>query len=502
MRGILTSILAILLVTCAANGQVGRVNSCARSERVGNLEIHEAANLGKTDVVRNLTKRNPSEVNARNATGWTPLHCAVAAGRDPVVDVLLRGGAKPDIGDSDGATPLHIAAGPVAAGASIDAYRRVLELLIESGADLQARDKNGATPLHWAAQKGDVVAVQVLLRNKAPVDARDSRGLIAIQSAQAQGRTDVIAIFRQFAVTPPPMGAAGTVRGRVLWNEEPLAGARITVTSEYNFSSTQYGRAETDSLGRFSISGVPEGKKYLYVFGNQPAFWVSAVTPFEMKSGLDVTAPDTYVCKGFDPVSPAKDESLKTNRPLLSWNPYPNAVDYAVRVIRKGAGTFDFSRGDRDPRIRGMNVAVDRDLPPGEYDWRVDAFNAAGHLVGCSYYPRSFKITPVDGNLNPTSDPTSNVFPTRPDTLPQAIYSPNPDYTDVGRQKKITGDVALRVVVDANGNVDSVSVLRSLESTLDESAVRTVRTWKFQPARRGGQPVQSEITVEVTFRLQ
>src|ERR1700730_1264613 len=68
----------------------------------------------------------------------------------------------------------------------------------------------------------------------------------------------------------------GTVQGLVLWNEQPVMGARVHVTSEYDFRSTQYGSVTTDARGRFSISGVPDGKKYLYVLGNQPAFWVAA----------------------------------------------------------------------------------------------------------------------------------------------------------------------------------------------------------------------------------
>ncbi len=36
---------------------------------------------------------------------------------------------------------------------------------------------------------------------------------------------------------------------------------------------------------------------------------------------------------------------------------------------------------------------------------------------------------------------------------------------------------------------------------LDEQAVNAIRTWKFEPAKRGSEPVPVQIAVEVDFRL-
>jgi hypothetical protein len=192
-------------------------------------------------------------------------------------------------------------------------------------------------------------------------------------------------------VDAPSVPAANAVQGRVLWNELPAAGARVVATSLYDFSSTHYGEAKTDTGGRFAIRGVPSGQKYLYVFGNGPEYWVSAVTPFVMKEEGAVAA-DTYLCRAFDAISPERTESLRVTRPLLRWNAYPDAVDYAVRVIRQGDRTFLFSRGDRDARLTTTSVQMDVDLMPGEYNWRVDAFNRFGHIIGCTRYPRPFVI--------------------------------------------------------------------------------------------------------------
>jgi hypothetical protein len=190
----------------------------------------------------------------------------------------------------------------------------------------------------------------------------------------------------------PASPTAGTVEGRIFWNEQPVVGAYVYATSEYNFSSTHYGDATTDAQGRFSISAVPAGRKYLYVFGTGRPFWVTAVTPFVMSAGQGTVAPDTYLCKGFDPISPQQGESLSTNRPELKWDPYPEAVDYAVRVLRTGQSTFVFRRGDDDPHVTDTSIHVAPELGAGEYTWRVDAFNRLGHIIGCSYYPRLFTV--------------------------------------------------------------------------------------------------------------
>ena len=206
-------------------------------------------------------------------------------------------------------------------------------------------------------------------------------------TAESEGKTGTA----QVTVALPQL-SPGTVHGRVLWNEEPVGGATVLAT-ESGYSSIHYGSALTDAQGDFSIASVPDGKKYLVVFGNQDEFWVATNTPFTMIPGTGTRAADTYLCKGFVPLAPQDGESMTTTHPVLRWDPYPSAVDYAARVIRDGDNSFIFSRGDHDARFEETTVQVDVDLSPGQYRWRVDAFNAEGHMIGCSYYPRSFTVT-------------------------------------------------------------------------------------------------------------
>jgi len=86
-------------------------------------------------------------------------------------------------------------------------------------------------------------------------------------------------------------------------------------------------------------------------------------------------------------------------------------------------------------------------------------------------------------------------------SAPRVLYSPDPEYSEEARKAKYQGTVVLWVVVGPDGRPRDIRVQRSLGLGLDEKAMEAVRTWKFEPARKDGQPVAVQINVEVNFRL-
>lgn len=60
------------------------------------------------------------------------------------------------------------------------------------------------------------------------------------------------------------------------------------------------------------------------------------------------------------------------------------------------------------------------------------------------------------------------------------------------------GTVVLDVMISEEGEVRNVQVRRDIASVTEE-AVRSVKTWKFEPARFNGKAVTSRVTVAVTF---
>ena len=86
-------------------------------------------------------------------------------------------------------------------------------------------------------------------------------------------------------------------------------------------------------------------------------------------------------------------------------------------------------------------------------------------------------------------------------TAPVPVYMPEPEFSDKARKAKFGGTVVLGVIVDHTGNVSKVWVERPLGMDLDEMAVDKVKTWRFQPAQRQGQPVAVSMQIEVSFNL-
>jgi TonB family protein len=86
-------------------------------------------------------------------------------------------------------------------------------------------------------------------------------------------------------------------------------------------------------------------------------------------------------------------------------------------------------------------------------------------------------------------------------SAPRILFAPDPDYSEEARKAKYQGTVVLWVVVGPDGRPRDIRVQRSLGLGLDEKAMEAVKTWKFEPARKDGQPVAVQINVEVNFRL-
>jgi TonB family protein len=86
-------------------------------------------------------------------------------------------------------------------------------------------------------------------------------------------------------------------------------------------------------------------------------------------------------------------------------------------------------------------------------------------------------------------------------SAPKALYAPDPEYSEEARKAKYQGTVVLWLVVSADGRPQQIRIQRALGMGLDEKAIEAVKLWKFDPARKDGQPVPVMINVEVNFRL-
>jgi periplasmic protein TonB len=63
----------------------------------------------------------------------------------------------------------------------------------------------------------------------------------------------------------------------------------------------------------------------------------------------------------------------------------------------------------------------------------------------------------------------------------------------------ISGEVVLRFVVDTNGDVKEVEVVRSTQREFESPAIQAVLKWKWKAGRKGGKPVNSRMQIPITF---
>jgi len=86
-------------------------------------------------------------------------------------------------------------------------------------------------------------------------------------------------------------------------------------------------------------------------------------------------------------------------------------------------------------------------------------------------------------------------------TAPQLIYRVEPKYPEEARKAGLEGTVVLYAVVDPDGMIHNMRIVRSLDPVLDENAMQAARQWKFKPGTKEGKPVPVAASIEITFRV-
>ena len=132
--------------------------------------------------------------------GATPFFLAAKFVNTPMLEVLLAGGADPDVTTEGGTTPLMAAAGltqvqgPPARRGEIARFKtpwnnpdsfEAVTYLLGLGADVNAVNKAGQTALQGAAYMGAEEVVELLVEHGADLDAQDAEGQTAYRVAEA-----------------------------------------------------------------------------------------------------------------------------------------------------------------------------------------------------------------------------------------------------------------------------------------------------------------------------
>jgi protein TonB len=85
---------------------------------------------------------------------------------------------------------------------------------------------------------------------------------------------------------------------------------------------------------------------------------------------------------------------------------------------------------------------------------------------------------------------------------PVKLHAPAPEYPEPARRVRLQGVAIVQAILDTDGRVTSVRVLRSPGMGMGEAAAEAIRGWLFEPARLNGRAVAVYYTLTVNFSLE
>jgi len=181
-----------------------------------------------------------------------------------------------------------------------------------------------------------------------------------------------------------------------------------------------------------------------------------------------------------DPVLPQKTQSVVE---VTKYLPPPPKVERPPDA-----------RGQLPKRVPIPDPTPDEPEPirePDVYDEAPPLPPDAEYVIGVPEAP------PQSGPLPAGSGGVSN-----PELIPETRVQPV--YPELARIARVEGSVILQAVIQIDGSVGDVEVLRCTrpDRGFEASAIAAVRQWKYRPALQNGKPVAVYFNVFVEFKLR
>lgn len=220
-------------------------------ETVEELPLHRAVKEKQALLVPKIIEQDPSQLNAKDKDGRTPLFWAISLGGPDVTSAILsyvskNQGSKAlkdfDIDETDesGWTALHVAASVgtldtvsklAELGADVNAqtnagqtplhfavskdHKNVAEYLIGHGASVRARDKMNQNPLFRAASMGNATMVNLLIKAGCPLNTSDVDGWTPLHHAYAEGHGDIVVLLIKAGADADKANSDGKIPAQV-----------------------------------------------------------------------------------------------------------------------------------------------------------------------------------------------------------------------------------------------------------------------------------------------
>lgn len=87
-------------------------------------------------------------------------------------------------------------------------------------------------------------------------------------------------------------------------------------------------------------------------------------------------------------------------------------------------------------------------------------------------------------------------------SMPAVLEEIRPIYPESARKEGVEGTVVLEIIIDQEGRVRKVEVLKSLGEELDNAAIKAIEQFKFRPAQINDEKVAVKINYGIKFILE
>lgn len=130
-----------------------------------------------------------------DSNGWTPLMLAVYLGKIDIVRQALKLPSNLNTRNSDGLTALHLTANSSSYGGD-KLQAQIAKLLLNAGANVNSKAIEGSTALHFAAASGRIAVAKALLAAKASRRLRNLKGWNARDEATKANNTAIVSLLK------------------------------------------------------------------------------------------------------------------------------------------------------------------------------------------------------------------------------------------------------------------------------------------------------------------
>ena len=186
---------------------------------------------------------------------------------------------------------------------------------------------------------------------------------------------------------------------------------------------------------------------------------------------------------------------IVASTPQCAPIPDPNIELTAADVVAIGGTAYSFD--ELYAMQRGDTVDVQVGLP----EIQVESFPYATRYGALLVSPSFDK---ADGNKSTVYRSVEQMprFPGGETALVKYLES-HINYPPEAAKNRIEGHVIVQFVVNNDGSIGEVKVVRSLEKDLDKEAIRVIKSLpKFTPGRQDGKEVSVWYTLPVKFKLK